>query len=52
MQLRVPTDVYITHIKPGEVDAVMSEVAAQATHHRVRALTTGQVISLQDPVAS
>jgi ribonuclease BN (tRNA processing enzyme) len=45
-QLRTPTDVYITHIKPGEVDAVMSEVAAQATRHRVRALLNGQVITL------
>ncbi len=45
-QLRTPSDVYITHIKPGEVDAVMSEVAAQATRHRVRALSNGQVITL------
>jgi ribonuclease BN (tRNA processing enzyme) len=39
-----PTEVYITHIKPGEVDAVMSEIAAQASPHRVRALMTGQVM--------
>ncbi len=45
-QLREPTDVYITHIKPGEVDAVMSEIAAQTTPHRVRALTSGCVITL------
>lgn len=45
-QLSAPTDVYITHIKPGEVDAVMTEVAAHATHHRVRALTSGSVITL------
>ncbi len=45
-QLREPTDVYITHIKPGEVDAVMSEIAAQATPHRIRALTSGCVITL------
>ena len=43
-QLRTPTDVYITHIKPGEVDAVMSEINAQATPHRIRALTGGAVI--------
>lgn len=43
-QLHTPTDVYITHIKPGEVDAVMGEIAAQATHHRVSALVTGQLI--------
>ena len=46
LQLQTPTDVYITHIKPGEVDAVMSEVAAHATAHRVRALVSGQVITL------
>jgi ribonuclease BN (tRNA processing enzyme) len=44
-QLQHPTEVYITHIKPGEVDAVMSEIAAQApSPHRVRALMTGQVM--------
>ncbi len=44
-QLQQPTEVYITHIKPGEVDAVMSEIAAQAdSPHRVRALMTGQVM--------
>ena len=50
-QLRVPTDVYITHIKPGEVDAVMAEVATHGTRHRVRALASGQVISLSGAVA-
>ena len=43
-----PTDVYITHIKPGEVDAVMTEIGAQASPHRVRALMTGQVMTLAD----
>jgi ribonuclease BN (tRNA processing enzyme) len=45
-QLAAPADVYITHIKPGEVDAVMSEIAAQCSPHRIRALATGQVITL------
>ena len=45
-QLREPTDVYITHIKPGEVDAVMSEIHAQTTPHRIRALMGGTVITL------
>jgi ribonuclease BN (tRNA processing enzyme) len=45
-QLRQATDVYITHIKPGEVDAVMSEIAAQATPHRVQALTNGSIFTL------
>jgi len=47
-QLRAPTAVFITHIKPGEVTAVMSEIAAQASHHHIRALATGQVIALPD----
>jgi ribonuclease BN (tRNA processing enzyme) len=46
VQLQQPTDIYITHIKPGEVDTVMSEIAAQATNHRIRALTHGCVITL------
>jgi len=41
-------DVYITHIKPGEVDAVMSEIGAQQTRHRIQALSTGQVMTLAD----
>ena len=39
-----PTDVCITHIKPGEVGAVMSEIGAQATRHRITALVSGQVM--------
>ena len=45
-QLAQPTDVYITHIKPGEVAAVMSEIAAQGSPHRVRALASGDVMSV------
>jgi ribonuclease BN (tRNA processing enzyme) len=41
-------DVYITHIKPGEVDAVMSEIAALDDRHRVQALQSGQVLTLAD----
>lgn len=44
--LAQPTDVYITHIKPGEVDAVMSEIGAHPTPHRLHALVAGQVLSL------
>lgn len=44
--LRSPADVYITHIKPGEVDAVMSEIGAQGSPHRISTLATGQVMSL------
>ncbi|MBL8326054.1 MAG: 3',5'-cyclic-nucleotide phosphodiesterase [Rubrivivax sp.] len=41
-------DVYITHIKPGEVEAVMSQVAALGARHRIAALSTGLVLSLPD----
>jgi len=43
-QLQAPADVYITHIKPGEVDAVMAEIGAQASRHRISALVSGQVM--------
>ncbi|MDP2007214.1 MAG: 3',5'-cyclic-nucleotide phosphodiesterase [Rubrivivax sp.] len=46
--LRAPTDVYITHIKPGEMDTVMAEINAQGSAHRIRALHTGQVMTLAD----
>lgn len=35
-------DVHITHIKPGESEAVMSEVSALATAHRIHALAAQQ----------
>ncbi|MDO9072098.1 MAG: 3',5'-cyclic-nucleotide phosphodiesterase [Rubrivivax sp.] len=47
-RLQAPADVYITHIKPGEVQAVMSEIDAQAGRHRIQALCTGQVMTLAD----
>lgn len=48
-QLATPTSVYITHIKPGEVDAVMSEIGAQVGgRHRISALVSGQVMVLAD----
>lgn len=43
-QLDAAADVWITHIKPGEVDAVMSEIGAQASHHRIGALVAGQLM--------
>jgi glyoxylase-like metal-dependent hydrolase (beta-lactamase superfamily II) len=45
-RLEQPTQVYITHIKPGEVDAVMSEIGAQASRHQIRALVAGQVMAV------
>lgn len=45
-RLARPADVFITHIKPGEVEAVMAEIAAHASEHRIVALAPGQVIPL------
>ena len=39
-------DVHITHIKPGEVDAVMHEITRLPTNHKVSALRAGQVLDL------
>jgi ribonuclease BN (tRNA processing enzyme) len=47
-QLPAPAEVFITHIKPGEVDAVMSEIGAHASHHRIRALAADQLMTLAD----
>ncbi|MDI4634700.1 3',5'-cyclic-nucleotide phosphodiesterase [Pelomonas sp. V22] len=44
-QLAGSVDVHITHIKPGELDAVMSEIGAQASPHRIQALSAGQLLS-------
>ncbi|NUZ04453.1 MBL fold metallo-hydrolase [Piscinibacter koreensis] len=43
-QLGGSADVYITHIKPGEMDAVMTEIGRLATPHRVHALAAGDRI--------
>lgn len=45
-RLKTPTRVLITHIKPGEVDAVMSEIAAQPSAHQVSAMSSGQLITI------
>ena len=45
--LRGAVDVSITHIKPGEVDTVMLQIAALATAHRIGALRSGQRIELR-----
>jgi ribonuclease BN (tRNA processing enzyme) len=45
-QLAQGAEVYITHIKPGELDAVMGEIVALDPRHRVQALVAGQVIAL------
>jgi ribonuclease BN (tRNA processing enzyme) len=41
-----PVDVYITHIKPGEVEAVMASISQFDTPHRLHALRAGQQIPL------
>lgn len=38
--------VHITHIKPGEVDAVMAQIGALPVQHTCAALVTGQVFEL------
>jgi len=45
-QLAGSVQVHITHIKPGEVDAVMSEIGALSTAHRLAPLQAGQVLTL------
>ncbi len=45
-QLTQDAEVFITHAKPGELDAVMSEIAALGLPQRIRALVTGQVMRL------
>ena len=45
-QLAGSVDVRITHIKPGEVEAVMHGVQALSTPHRLSALQAGQEMTL------
>ncbi len=45
-QLEGSVDVHITHIKPGEMPAVMAEIGRLGTPHRIHALETGQVMRL------
>lgn len=45
-QLDGSVEVLITHIKPGELEAVMSEVTALGGPHRIRALAAGDRLDL------
>jgi ribonuclease BN (tRNA processing enzyme) len=45
-QLEGSVDVHITHIKPGEMDAVMAQIGELGTPHRIHALEAGQVMHL------
>jgi ribonuclease BN (tRNA processing enzyme) len=47
-QLAGSVDVHITHIKPGEMEAVMAQIERLGTAHRVHALAAGQVMRLDD----
>lgn len=47
-QISSEVEIYITHIKPGELPAVMREVEALGLPHRIRALETGQVLRVGD----
>jgi len=44
VQLEGSVAVHITHIKPGEVEAVMGQIEALGSRHRIAALASGQVI--------
>jgi cAMP phosphodiesterase len=45
-QLTQAVDVHVTHVKPGEVDAVMAQIAALGMSHRVQAMASGQRFEL------
>ena len=46
--LNASVNVHITHIKPGELGAVMAEIALLATPHKVQALVAGQSMTLAE----
>jgi ribonuclease BN (tRNA processing enzyme) len=43
-QLEGSVEVHITHIKPGESEAVMAEIGRLGSPHRIAALGVGQVM--------
>jgi ribonuclease BN (tRNA processing enzyme) len=45
-QLEGPVDIGITHIKPGEVEAVMAEIEKLGSTRKVHAMATGDVFDL------
>ncbi len=49
--LNPSVDVYITHIKPGEIEAVMTEIGHLTTPHTIRALAAGQEMQLAHSVS-
>jgi len=51
-QLAGSVDVHITHIKPGEVESVMSEIGALSTPHRIHSLQAGDRMVLGERLVS
>jgi len=49
VQLHGAVDVHVTHVKPGELDAVMAGIAAFETPHRIAPLAAGQLMHLLPP---
>lgn len=45
--LAAPADVHVTHVKPGEVEAVMGQIEALGLPHRIRALACGDRLELR-----
>ena len=43
-RFKQPADVFITHIKPGEMAVVMAEIGRLDTPHRIRQLAAGQLM--------
>jgi ribonuclease BN (tRNA processing enzyme) len=52
VQLKGSVDVYVTHIKPGELDAVMAGIGRFDSPHRIHALQAGQRLDLDRPSLS
>ena len=48
-QLPGSCDVHITHIKPGEMPAVMAQIGRLGSAHRIGALAAGDVMTLPQP---
>ncbi len=51
LQLDGSVAVHITHIKPGEVEAVMAQIAALGSRHRISALRSGDAMRLGVPAS-
>lgn len=45
-KLTRPAEIYITHLKPGEGEAIMQEISRQVTSHKPKALQSNQVFEL------